>query len=202
MNKKFFAHIRKSDGAKEPIEEHLRRTSELSSYYMKDLGLENFGQIVGYFHDIGKHTEAFQNILRRKEQKVNHAIPGAALLINKYNYLIEDTHLRRIAFDLISSHHAGLGSEFVKDIYIDEDDFSSETVPMASDVLECDSSLIVDGKRNAHIGRPSKCRRPLVRACIEIKNVLRKFSSCFLSIFTMKKTSQNPFSSKNLTYYI
>ena len=150
---RFYAHIRKDDGTRELVEEHLIRTSELTAEYMKDFGLEQFGRIVGFCHDLGKCTKKFQEILARREIKVNHAIPGASILAVNYKKLIKDPHLRQIAYSIIAGHHAGLTSECVRgQVYYGKDSYIIDVLENAKKILSCDTigkEIIKDGKHNA-----------------------------------------------------
>ena len=71
----YYAHIRE-DGKKQTVEEHLRGTAERCAAFASAFGEENRGSLLGYAHDIGKCSEAFQKRLLGGP-KVDHATAGA-----------------------------------------------------------------------------------------------------------------------------
>lgn len=60
--------------------EHLSRVSALASEFGKALDLEKEAALAGLFHDFGKYSQRFQNVLSGKEIHIDHALPGAAFL--------------------------------------------------------------------------------------------------------------------------
>ena len=111
MSESYYAHIRQSDGVKEPVVDHLDLVSKLCAFYMKPYGLEKLGSIIGYVHDGAKLTDLFQKILNRMTTKVNHAIGGAAVFVKYFEYYIEDNCFLDLAFRLAVCHHSGLGGD-------------------------------------------------------------------------------------------
>ena len=71
----YYAHIR-DDGAVQTVEEHLKSTAQLCGSFAKPFGEEDRGKLLGYAHDIGKCSEAFQTRLHGGA-KVDHATAGA-----------------------------------------------------------------------------------------------------------------------------
>ncbi|MDY3224430.1 MAG: CRISPR-associated helicase Cas3' [Candidatus Faecousia sp.] len=71
----YYAHIR-DDGAVQTVEEHLKSTAQLCGSFAKPFGEEDRGKLLGYAHDIGKCSEAFQKRLHGGA-KVDHATAGA-----------------------------------------------------------------------------------------------------------------------------
>lgn len=71
----FYAHIRE-DGKVQTVEEHLRGTAERCARFASRFGEEERGYMLGYAHDIGKCSDAFQKRLLGGA-KVDHATAGA-----------------------------------------------------------------------------------------------------------------------------
>lgn len=64
--------------------------------------MENAARICGLFHDFGKRSQLFQDVLQGKATGVDHAGPGAALLAH---------NMPKPIVEAIAGHHAGLISE-------------------------------------------------------------------------------------------
>lgn len=76
MNDKIYlAHISPS-GREQTVEEHLQGTAQRCGEYAEKFGERARGQLLGYAHDIGKCSTAFQKRLRGGD-KVDHATAGA-----------------------------------------------------------------------------------------------------------------------------
>lgn len=71
----FYAHIRE-DGKAQTVEEHLRQTAERCAKFAANFGEAERGYMLGYAHDIGKCSAAFQKRLMGGT-KVDHATAGA-----------------------------------------------------------------------------------------------------------------------------
>ena len=71
----FYAHIRE-DGKVQTVEEHLRGTAKRCARFASRFGEEERGYMLGYAHDIGKCSAAFQKRLLGGA-KVDHATAGA-----------------------------------------------------------------------------------------------------------------------------
>ena len=71
----YYAHIRE-DGCVQTIQEHLEGTAQRCGEFARQFGEENRGRFLGYAHDIGKCSEAFQKRLHGGP-KVDHATAGA-----------------------------------------------------------------------------------------------------------------------------
>ena len=71
----YYAH-RRDDGKMQTLEEHLQGTAKRSGAFAAAFGAEAWGQLLGYAHDLGKASEAFQKRLLGGP-KVDHATAGA-----------------------------------------------------------------------------------------------------------------------------
>ena len=93
----YLAHIR-GDGKSQSLEAHLRGTAELCAKFAAAFGEEQRGNLIGYAHDIGKSSEAFQHRLSGG-RKVDHATAGA----------LECAKIKEIlASCCVIGHHGGL----------------------------------------------------------------------------------------------
>lgn len=70
-----YAHIRE-DGGKQTVEQHLEGTVEKCALFASSFGEENRGKLLGYAHDIGKTSQAFQKRLLGGP-RIDHATAGA-----------------------------------------------------------------------------------------------------------------------------
>ena len=72
----YLAHIAE-DGREQTVIDHLEGTAQRSAEFAADFGCAEFGALVGFAHDIGKNTPAFQKRLKEDGPKVDHATAGA-----------------------------------------------------------------------------------------------------------------------------
>lgn len=94
----YYAHSANSQGRKEPLEEHLRKTAVLAELFAKAFGEGNAGKLMGWYHDIGKAADLFQGVLEHREHNVNHAAAGAFIL----------RHVDMQTARAVYGHHDGL----------------------------------------------------------------------------------------------
>lgn len=73
----YYAHSANSAGKPEPLEEHLRKTAVLAEIFASAFGEGNAGKLMGWYHDLGKESVLFQDVLKHSEHNVNHAAAGA-----------------------------------------------------------------------------------------------------------------------------
>lgn len=71
----YYAHI-SADGRKQTVDTHLQGTSQLCGNFASEFDEEDRGRFLGYAHDIGKYSEAFQRRLHGGP-RVDHATAGA-----------------------------------------------------------------------------------------------------------------------------
>ncbi|WP_294472111.1 CRISPR-associated helicase Cas3' [uncultured Ruminococcus sp.] len=93
----YYARSENSRGEKEELWKHLIKTGDLAADFAAAFGEEIAGEWLGIFHDAGKASELFQEVLEHHEHNVNHAAAGASIL---GGYKI----LSRVIF----AHHDGL----------------------------------------------------------------------------------------------
>ncbi|MBR2085846.1 MAG: CRISPR-associated helicase Cas3', partial [Oscillospiraceae bacterium] len=76
------AHSKNDEGQSEPLAIHLSKTAQLAEQYADAFHEGVAGAWAGWFHDAGKASALFQDVLRGTEHRVNHAAAGAAMLYN------------------------------------------------------------------------------------------------------------------------
>ncbi len=110
--KEFYAHSLEGKPPEEwhPLEEHLKGTADLAASFAAEFGCGEWGYLAGLWHDLGKYSEDFQNMLlasvdahiETKKGKVDHSTAGAIHATE--NFKIPG----RIFSYVIAGHHAGL----------------------------------------------------------------------------------------------
>lgn len=98
----YFAHSENKAGYKELVSNHLFETSKLAGSFAMMWGRREEAEAAALCHDLGKYTELFNKVLVREAIKIDHATPGALVLIKQYN-------LRGLAAAIaVQGHHDGL----------------------------------------------------------------------------------------------
>ena len=99
--------------------EHCEKVSELAEKFGTEIYKPNEAYIAGLFHDFGKYSDAFQDVLNGKRQNIDHAFPGAAFLFaNRKLYGIAGSNKWKDFEPIIESiagHHDGLVSMGLKE---------------------------------------------------------------------------------------
>lgn len=112
MEDTYYARSANTQGEKETVPHHLNRAAELCQEFLAPLGYEVWGEVLGKFHDFGKYSDQFQQVLRREKTHVNHAGPGAALVFQTYGGLPVPGKKQkpgaRFLASVIASHHGTL----------------------------------------------------------------------------------------------
>src|SRR3990172_3733972 len=108
----FYAHSVEGKSVDEwhSLDEHLKGTAELAKSFADAFGSGEWGYLAGLWHDIGKYSEDFQNMLlasadahiETKSGRVDHSTAGALHSTEKFK------KAGRIFSYLIAGHHAGL----------------------------------------------------------------------------------------------
>lgn len=109
MTRKYYAHTR--EGAPEsewqPLAHHLQQSASIAAEMGADAGISEIAYLAGLLHDIGKYSDAFQERLRGKKTRVDHATAGAKEIM-----LLLSDKTKRPAAEIISyciaGHHSGL----------------------------------------------------------------------------------------------
>lgn len=111
MSKNYFAHI-SSDG-KELLIDHLNLTGELAFINGQSFHQGDVCRQLGLFHDLGKHTKSFQDVLQGLAVKKDHAIVSAMVYLDlmQQNYpklsSAQKWMIRHMAL-IMAAHHSYL----------------------------------------------------------------------------------------------
>lgn len=87
----------------EPLLDHLALTARLARAHAAAFGSADWGELAGWWHDLGKYQPEFQARLRGSREQVDHAFAGAALALSRGETALP------LAFG-IAGHHAGLAN--------------------------------------------------------------------------------------------
>ena len=114
MAKKYYAHTLegKSPSDWQPLKQHLENVAEMAQLFADAFDAGDWGYLAGLWHDIGKYSDEFQQMLGAKEGsdahietksgRVDHSTAGAQ---HAYPLLGEKGKMLAYA---IAGHHAGL----------------------------------------------------------------------------------------------
>ena len=94
-----------NNGNKEFLIDHLLKTSKYCAEFAKEFNNEEVGKLLGGLHDIGKHTEKFQDVLDGKRIKIDHSVIGANIFNNR---IVENSELNNLLGHIIMGHHSNL----------------------------------------------------------------------------------------------
>jgi CRISPR-associated endonuclease/helicase Cas3 len=115
----FIAHIRKNDGVRQSVKEHIENVSQLCADFCKKISLKNTGKLIGLLHDMGKETEAFKVYIiycslnpedKSRRGSVDHATSGAKFIYDTF-FSSKDPYEKcaaQIIAMVVCSHHGGL----------------------------------------------------------------------------------------------
>lgn len=106
MRECFYARSTNKFGEKETLKHHAQRVSQLCGEFLKPIGYEEIGKVLGGWHDFGKSSERFAEVLEGKRVHVNHSYPGAALTYFRYG----QKKTARMLATVIAAHHSYLDS--------------------------------------------------------------------------------------------
>lgn len=79
----YYARSQNDAGERETAAHHLQRVAGLCQKFCAPLKDEAAGEWMGLFHDLGKYSPLFQQVLAGRAHHVDHALPGAALLYRR-----------------------------------------------------------------------------------------------------------------------
>lgn len=99
----YYAKSKLPGGGQPTVGEHLAAVAELAERFGTEFGHGEAARVAGLLHDFGKYSAAFQGVLDHTRNGIDHALPGAALLLRcgkAYAPVIE----------AICGHHSGLAS--------------------------------------------------------------------------------------------
>ncbi|WP_317914421.1 CRISPR-associated helicase Cas3' [Carnobacterium maltaromaticum] len=116
----FIAHIRKEDGEKQLLKDHLEESANLSGKFGKKIGLEKTCYLAGLIHDLGKYSDAFQEYLIKAvadptsvtKGSIDHSTVGGKLLYDICHIESQDSVsliFAELVGNAIISHHSSRG---------------------------------------------------------------------------------------------
>ena len=88
------------------VGEHLCHVAQQAAHYGTETGMAAEARLAGQCHDFGKYSEAFQKVLRRELNHVDHAVCGAAYLYATSKM----TKKKWAVIEAINGYHDGLRS--------------------------------------------------------------------------------------------
>ena len=115
----------------ESLIHHLRLTAELAERYGAQIGVGKLARQLGLLHDVGKHTEKFQKVLKHELGKIDHAIV-AAEIYNDQKYgngscrYINDESIHIIMLRILAGHHFAFKGDYDTEndeLYIEDNYF-------------------------------------------------------------------------------
>lgn len=83
---------------------HLTEVAQLTAKFASRFGMEKWGYIAGYLHDLGKYSDEFQSRLKGSSRRVDHSTAGAREIIEAGS----NQRLAVILSYIIAGHHSGL----------------------------------------------------------------------------------------------
>lgn len=107
------AHRDPENGTTHDLIEHLEGTASLAAAFAARWGAEDWGRLLGLWHDLGKYAPEFQKMIRDADPelpqeggkvRVDHSSAGGQWAIHHYEPLFGSLFAYAIA-----GHHAGLG---------------------------------------------------------------------------------------------
>lgn len=105
----YYAKSPKKNGEQETVRQHLQKVEELSGEYGRAFGAQLPARLCGLFHDFGKYSAAFQEVLRGTQEGIDHAIGGAAFLYYYQQKLAQKPF--RPVIEAVAAHHSCLASQ-------------------------------------------------------------------------------------------
>ena len=178
----FIAHVKQNSENRwstQSLQDHLNGTAKLAGEFASEFGNQDWGEILGYWHDLGKFLPSWQKYIRREtgydtdahieggNNRPNHSTAGAVLA---FDTLKSHPVARLIAYE-IAGHHAGLpdwypdnaGGDLQNRIYknpiealLDKDELEAIwKIPEAKEFLEkkfpTSAPIVIKNKEHLHL---------------------------------------------------
>lgn len=107
----WIAHKNQKDERIQTLEDHCAHVASLSSSFLAKIDMEEFGDLVGKLHDMGKACQPFvKHIMEQNHDLIDHASVGAQYLdqnVVNHNDLLSTLTFQYLAM-AIMSHHTGM----------------------------------------------------------------------------------------------
>ena len=116
VTKKYYAHSDQDADSSDwqPLSEHLLQVGQLAGERALAFKAQDWGQMAGLLHDLGKYSEAFQARLSGSKQRADHATAGAKVVVQHFLKIYGDKPgvkaVAKILAFAIAGHHAGLAN--------------------------------------------------------------------------------------------
>lgn len=119
--KRFVAHVKQNEDGSwkgpQSLNDHLKAVASVAAEFAGDFGNEDWAELCGYLHDLGKYHPDWQKYLRRKTGyydedahiegyagRPNHSTAGAVYIFEKFK---KSPMAKPLAY-VIAGHHSGL----------------------------------------------------------------------------------------------
>lgn len=105
------SHVRQSDGSIQANCDHMKNVAYLAKKFSEQIGLGEWGRVMGLLHDIGKEKHAFQQHIKKVsgidpsatiEGDYSHAYVGALIARDLF------PHFAHLLINPLAGHHRGL----------------------------------------------------------------------------------------------
>ena len=108
MDKIYYAGHKNKNGDWQTLKDHLIGTAKLAEKFGSEIGYPVLAYFCGLYHDLGKYSEDFQQVLQGTKHGIDHTSAGAIVGISKkFDYL-------PIRSKVIFSHHSNLSTKVTK----------------------------------------------------------------------------------------
>ncbi|WP_348921752.1 CRISPR-associated helicase Cas3' [Enterococcus rotai] len=146
----YIAHVRKSDGEKQLLKNHLTECANLSADWGGKIGLRKTSYLAGLLHDLGKYSNEFQVYLKKAvadpksvtRGSVDHSTAGGKLLFDYCHKNSRDPFsyiLAELVGNAIISHHSSRG---LQDFFPPEGEATSDYLRRVDEIEVVDYEQI------------------------------------------------------------
>ena len=102
----YYAKTQLPNGNRPTVKDHCDRVSQYAALYGQPLGMEEDARLAGLFHDFGKYSLTFDDVMQGIRSGIDHALCGAALI---WSLQKRPKGIRyRAIIEAINGHHDGL----------------------------------------------------------------------------------------------
>ncbi|EOH96447.1 CRISPR-associated helicase cas3 [Enterococcus moraviensis ATCC BAA-383] len=177
----YIAHVRKSDGEKQLLKDHLTECAELSADWGGKIGLRKTSYLAGLLHDLGKYSNEFQVYLKKAvadpksvtRGSVDHSTAGGKLLFDYCHKNSRDPFsyiLAELVGNAIISHHSSRG---LQDFFTPEGEANSDYLRRVDEIEVVDYEQI-KSRFFQEIMSEEQFQKLLLEAIKELKGFYQK----------------------------